>query len=95
MLKNCYLLFVIYIGACLVLSSCSDECSEYSEYSCKQIENATYNAYFYFPNSDKDYFLGVSEGLSQCGEMAHSYAYSKELSSDSGWSYICCMKTDS
>lgn len=81
------------IIAALSLSGCGDECKEYSNYSCSQLEKATYNAYFYFPDGNKEYHLGVAEGLSQCGVMAHSYASSKELSRDSGWSYICCLKT--
>ena len=79
--------------AVLALNGCGDECKEYSNYSCKQLEKATYNAYFYFPDGNKEYYLGLAEGLSQCGAMAHSYASSKQFSRDSGWSYICCLKT--
>lgn len=86
---------ITFILATFALIGCSDECREYSDFTCKQIESATYNAYFYFPNAEKEYYLGVTDGLKQCGEMAHSYANSKELSGGSGWSYICCMKTES
>ena len=81
------------VMAALILNGCGDECREYSDYSCKQLEKATYNAYFYFPDGNKEYYLGVAEGLSQCGAIAHGYANSKQLSRDSGWSYICCLKT--
>lgn len=84
---------VIYSAAILGLSGCGDECKEYSDYSCKQLEQATYNVYFYFPDGKKEYYLGTTEGLSQCGAVAHNYANSKEPSRDSGWSYICCLKT--
>ncbi len=87
--------YILCILATFALIGCSDECREYSDFTCKQIESATYNAYFYFPNGEKEYYLGVSYGLQQCGALAHSYASSKELGSNSGWSYICCMKTDS
>lgn len=76
------------------LGGCGDRCSEYSDYSCKEIEKATYNVHFWFPESDRDYALGTVSGLSACGATAHSYAASKGMSPDSGWSYVCCMKTE-
>jgi hypothetical protein len=68
-----------------------DECSSYSDFSCDEIQDANYNAYFYFPN-DKEKYLGVSTNLDQCGSMAYKYAASKNLSRNDKWSYICCMK---
>lgn len=68
-----------------------DECREYSSYNCEQIEKAKYNVYFYFPEGQES-SLGQSTGLAECGSMARSYAYSKN--NPTGWSYICCMKTD-
>lgn len=84
-------LTALVAAACL--SSCGDSCREYSAYSCSQLEKATYNAYFYFPDGNREYFLGTVVGLPQCGALAHSYASSKQLSRSSGWSYICCLKT--
>lgn len=75
----------------LVLSGCSDECSDYSDFSCEEIQKATYNTYFYYPSGTEEY-LGVANGLEQCGSMAHSFAASKNLSGNREWSYICCMK---
>ena len=75
----------------LILSSCGDECSSYSDFSCSEIQKAKYNVYFYFPNKNESY-LGVSNGLSQCGSMAHSYASTMNLAGNREWSYICCMK---
>ena len=75
----------------LTLSSCGDECTEYSDFTCDEIEEATYNAYFYFPDN-REYYLGVANSLSQCGAMAHNFAASKDLTRNSGWGYICCMK---
>ena len=74
-----------------ILSGCGDECREYSDFSCKEIEEAPYNVYFYYPSSEEEY-LGETDGLSQCGAMAHSFASSKNLSGNGEWSYICCMR---
>jgi hypothetical protein len=76
------------------LVGCSDACSEYSDYSCDEIAKATYNVHFVFPDSDRDYMLGTVSGLSACGTTAYDYAASKGLREDSGWSYVCCMKTE-
>jgi hypothetical protein len=73
------------------LQACGDECTRYSDFTCSEIEKATYNAYFYFPN-DQEYYLGTVDGLSACQESAYGYAVSKNLSHSSGWSYICCMQ---
>ena len=87
MIRNTLLLF----ATTLFVSGCGDECSSYSDFSCKQIENATYNAYFYYPSGSEEY-LGVANGLSHCGAMAHSFAANKSLTGNREWSYICCMK---
>ena len=73
------------------LSACGDECSKYSDFNCEEIQEATYNAYFYYP-SGTEVYLGVAEGLDQCGSLAHNFAASKSLSGNRDWSYICCMK---
>ncbi|WLQ15629.1 hypothetical protein O5O45_06830 [Hahella aquimaris] len=83
-------IFLIVMLAVL-LYGCGDKCSSYSDFSCSEIENATYNAFFYFPNNN-EYYLGVAHGLSQCGSMAHSFASSKNLTGNREWGYICCMK---
>ena len=71
------------------LSGCGDECRSYSDYSCKEIERADYNVYFYFP-SDTEHFLGKASGLGQCGAIAYGYAAQKNVSS-ADWGYVCCM----
>jgi hypothetical protein len=81
--------FGIIFGALAALTACGDECSSYSEFSCKEIQNAEYNVYFYYPNQTETY-LGQASGLSQCGNVAHSFAAQKNLSG-SEWGYICCM----
>jgi hypothetical protein len=53
-----------WIALCGLLGSCSDECSSYSSFSCKQIEAADYNVIFFFP-SGTDQNLGRVQGLSQ------------------------------
>lgn len=78
-------------GLTLLVAGCGDECSNYSDFSCKQIQSATYNAFFYFPDNT-EYYLGIANGLDQCGSMAHSYAASKNVARSERWSYICCMK---
>lgn len=83
---------LLVLAVTLLVQGCGDECSSYSDFSCSEIESATYNAYFYFPNNNEHY-LGVARGLGQCGSMAHSFASSKNLTGNRDWSYICCMKT--
>jgi hypothetical protein len=80
---------VVGITLASLVSSCGDECSSYSSFSCKQIETADYNVYFYFPSGEEQY-LGRTTGLRQCGQTAHSFATSKKLTQEN-WGYICCM----
>jgi hypothetical protein len=80
-------------AAILSLSGCGGECKEYSDFSCKEIEEVTYNTYFYYP-SGTEKFLGIANGLSQCGNMSYSFASSKKLEGNAEWSYICCMKVE-
>lgn len=82
---------LILIVSLVFFSACGDECTKYSDFNCDEIQNATYNAYFYYP-SGSEVSLGVANGLDQCGSMAHGFAASKSLSGNSGWNYICCMK---
>ena len=77
--------------AILFLTACGDECTEYSDFNCDEIQEATYNAYFYYP-SGTEVYLGVAQGLDQCGSMAHGFASSKNLSGNNEWGYVCCMK---
>lgn len=77
--------------AAISLAGCGDECSKYSDFSCGDIQDASYNVYFYYPSGTEEY-LGVSSGLSQCGSMAHGFAATKNLTGNRDWSYICCMK---
>lgn len=52
------------------------------------------NAYFYYPrDSDRpnyEVYLGQVIGISACRRAASSFAGSKNMTSRSGWSYICC-----
>ncbi len=79
---------LIAIGAA-ALSSCDDECSSYSEFSCSEIEAADYNVYFYYPSGSEKY-LGQVTGLSSCGGSAHSFASAENLKGQD-WGYVCCM----
>jgi hypothetical protein len=78
----------LLISPVLLLASCGDDCSSYSEYSCKQIENADYNVFFFL--GDREERLGQVKGLAQCGAVARAQAARRELRS-SQWSYVCCM----
>lgn len=84
LLRTLYLLLVTLLVGC-------DECRKYSSFSCSQVQSASYNVYFYYP-SKKEEYLGRAEGLSQCGALAHGFARSKNLSGNSEWGYICCMR---
>lgn len=80
------------IALCLLIGC--DECRDYSAHSCSELSKATYNVHFYYPSGRAEY-LGVAEGLSSCGAVAHNFARSKELNQNNDWSYICCLKTSS
>ena len=70
----------------------TDSCRSYSDYTCDQLENSNYNVYFYFPDETENY-LGQSNSLSSCGNIANNYAYTKNLSQNRDWGYICCLIT--
>lgn len=82
---------LVLVAVLSVLLGCGDSCSSYSDFSCSQIDKATYNVYFYYP-SDVEKFLGRVNGLSQCGSTARDYASSKSLLGSSDWGYVCCME---
>ena len=52
------------------------------------------NVYFYYPrDSDQpsaQVYLGEVTGISACRRAAGAFAGSKNMTSRSGWSYICC-----
>ena len=68
-----------------------DSCKQYSDYTCKQLENSPYNVYFYWPN-DREEYLGQSSSLSQCGDIAIDFSYRKKVQNQN-WGYICCLIT--
>lgn len=71
------------------LSSCGDSCNEYSDFSCKEIDNAEYNVYFYL--GQKELYLGQANGLAACGSIAWNKASSLSMDRGDDWGYICCM----
>ncbi len=79
---------IVLVG---ILAACGDECSDYSDFSCDEIQSATYNIYFYYPNGEEE-FLGTNKGLNQCGTKSYRFAASKGLGNNNEWSYICCMQ---
>ena len=84
-------LIVIGIIAFLFWYKPFDDCRDYSDFNCKQIENADYNVMFYFNSTDKSYNIGSVKGLDDCSSTAYSYANQKNLYTGD-WSYVCCMK---
>jgi hypothetical protein len=80
---------LVILAAAMGLGGCGDECRSYSAFTCKEIETADYNVYFYFP-SDTEHYLGQASGLSECGATAHSYAIERKVSA-ADWGYVCCM----
>jgi hypothetical protein len=53
-------------------------------------EDVDVSVYFFFPNNDKEYYLGDTRGASGCGDMAYAYAADNQLSRNNNWTYICC-----
>jgi uncharacterized protein YbdZ (MbtH family) len=94
------IIFVIVVGVWVVFfggwntiknTISTDSCLDYSELTCDQLEAATYNVFFYYPN-DKEKYLGVSYGLDECGDVAHYHA--RKVNNPSGWGYVCCLQTE-
>lgn len=80
---------LITLAVASSVANCGDDCREYSEFTCKQIEAAEYNVLFAPPKGDA-VRLGRASGLSECGSMARSYAASTNMSR-ADWGYVCCM----
>ena len=57
------------------------------------LEEASFNAYFYYPN-ETEVHLGVVTGLSARQKSANNYAISHNLER-TDWSYVCCRRTSS
>ena len=51
-------------------------------------ESVYMNVYFYYPNGQEVY-LGKVRGISQCQNIASSFAYN-EKQGQSNWDYLCC-----
>ena len=85
--KSTAKLFAI-VPLLFILSACGDSCSTYSKYSCSQIEKASYNVFFYFPDG-REYYLGSVEGLGNCSALAGNYSVATKAPKY----WVCCMKT--
>jgi hypothetical protein len=90
-MKNLTRLSVLSCIFFLFIAGCKDECREYSDFSCEDIQTATYNIYFYYPDGSEVY-LGIVNGLNECGNISSNFASSKNLLENNDWSYVCCMK---
>ena len=60
----------------------------------EDLESAQINAYFYYPD-DREVYLGVVQGISECQSAASNFAASKGFTTSDRWDYICCLKTSS
>lgn len=61
----------------------------------ENLETPEYNAYFYYPESQREEYLGLVKGISACQAAAGARARSLNMSSSTKWDYICCKKTSS
>lgn len=71
------------MAAGFLLAGCGEE----------NLEKAEFNAYFYYPNTQREEYLGLVRGLSACQSAASSRAYSLRMDRSVPWSYFCCKKT--
>ena len=87
---------------CLVptvaLSACStDECREYSDYTCAELERQTYNAYYFdvekVTGMERSIFAGQVVGLGACADAASSTAEVYAEEREGYWSHVCCLQT--
>lgn len=74
---------LLAVGAWLLLTQCTE----------RSPSTATFNVYFWHPNSNEQKYLGTVSGLAQCQAAAHGFARSLNMDRGDGWSYICCLKT--
>ena len=80
-----FLLAIFICSVSLVASGCNEE----------NLERTDFNVYFYYPRGDREEYLGVVNGISSCQRAAGARASSLQMTSSTGWSYICCKKTAS
>jgi hypothetical protein len=73
----------------MVLFACRDECKSYSKFSCMEVEKASYNVHFTYPDQ-KEIMLGKVASLSSCKALAKSYAKDEDILREN-WDYSCCM----
>lgn len=81
------------------LGGCStDQCRQYSDYTCEQLERQTYNVYYYdvqrSTGVEQELFAGQVRGLGACSAAASSMAALRETDRDGNWSHICCLQTN-
>lgn len=74
---------IAVVAAGVLLAGCNEE----------NLEKAEFNAYFYYPSSQREEYLGLVRGLSACQAAASNRALSLRMDRSVGWSYICCKKT--
>ena len=72
----------------LLIYGCGGDTDSRGLLKLDRYEEVDVNVYFYFEDSNKDYFLGQVRGASACGSMARGYAYDKSVQ-NTNWSYIC------
>lgn len=79
-LINRILLTIILITIFFMSSGCD-----------RDLESATFTAYFYY-SDNREVYLGQVSGISACRSAAREKARSLNIE-NSNWSYNCCLKT--
>jgi hypothetical protein len=74
-------------SAAVVIATALAGCGE------ENLERAEFNAYFYYPNSQREEYLSLVTGLSACQSAASARARSLNMNASTPWQYICCKKT--
>lgn len=84
-----------FAAATIALVGCQqDSCKEYSRFTCKQLEQQTFNVYYYDTPESTERLLGSAVGLQQCASVAWSAAHARKKESSDDWSYVCCLQTE-
>lgn len=65
--------------------------------SCKEknpSEEAGYNAFFVYPETEKKVYIGTVTGLSSCKYVASDYYNKRRKYIKGKWDYICCLRNE-
>lgn len=93
-LARCF--WPLAIGGAAILAGCAqDSCRSYSEFTCAELEQQTYNVFYTdaarATGEPRSLHVGQVVGLQACGTLAHSTAQLQETQRAGDWSYVCCL----